>query len=224
MQLKHPYPGILQIGLSSFGGNQRWLTSTVLQRCGCGVVAALDLVRYLHLYRDGCASSFFVGIADSANLPCPVYDLCAKRMQRGYVPVLWPIGTDGLSLAAGVNRYFRRYQIPLHAVWGLSHRRLWERIEEMLQQDIPVVLSIGNNFPRIWRREKAALYRKAADDSLRETCRVRAHFVTVTALDGEWMQVSSWGSAYWIRRKEYEEFCRKQSSSPLCNILYITDK
>lgn len=224
IQLKNIYPGIGQRGHISYGGNQRWLESPVLQRCGCGVVAALDLVRYLHLYHPGCAASFFTGVENTPSLPRQVYDLCAVRMHKGYVPVLWPLGTNGLSLAAGMNRYFRRYNLPLRARWGLTHQQIWPHIEEMLRQDIPVILSIGNNFPRMWRREKAVLYQKTADESLRESCRVRAHFVTVTGIDAKWMQISSWGRLYWISRQEYEYFCRRQSNSMLCNILYITHK
>lgn len=224
IQLKNTYPGIGQRSHISYGGNQRWLESPVLQRCGCGVVAVLDFVRYLHLYHPGCATAFFTGIENTHSLPRQVYDLCAARMHKGYIPVLWPLGTNGISLAFGLNRYFRRYALPFRARWGLTHQQLWSHMVEMLRQDMPVILSIGNNFPRIWHREKAALYQKTVDETLRESCRVRAHFVTVTGIDEHWMQISSWGRQYWINRREYEEFCRRQSNSMLCNILYITHK
>ena len=79
--LQHPYPGVGREGAHSYGGNQRWLRDKAMQHCGCGVVAALDLVRYLHLYRDGFSTDFFVGVDDVSAVSRPLYDLCTQRME-----------------------------------------------------------------------------------------------------------------------------------------------
>ena len=100
--IKDPYPGIKLSSGSTLGGNQRVLKSKTLQHCGCGVIAALDLVRYLHLYHFSCKTSFFTGVADVAHLPLAVYDLCAMRMQRTFIPALYPIGTTVFSLPLGI--------------------------------------------------------------------------------------------------------------------------
>ena len=38
----------------SYGGSQRWLDSGALRQCGCGVIAAPDLLLYLRQQRTDC--------------------------------------------------------------------------------------------------------------------------------------------------------------------------
>jgi hypothetical protein len=45
--------------------------------------------------------------------------------------------------------------------------------------------------------------------------------VTVTGMDDEWLQIASWGKRYFIRRCEYMEYIRKNSSYFASNILHI---
>ena len=219
--LQHVYPAISDCGRLTFGGSQKLLHSTVLQRCGCGVVAALDLVRYLHLYRPGFRTDFFTGIADTAALPLPVYDLCAQRMCRTYVPVIYPVGATGFGLAAGLNRSFRRYDLPLHAHWGVAQTQLWQEIERQLADDLPVILSIGSRFPKIWESRGAALHRKKADATMEEAASVKSHYVTVVGCDEDWLCITSWGRKYYLEKKEFRRYCDKVSLSLLCNIVCI---
>ena len=51
--------------------------------------------------------------------------------------------------------------------------------------------------------------------------REESHYVTVTGLDDEWAQISSWGREYYINRREYDAFVRLHSASLFSNILYI---
>lgn len=224
IHLSHSYPGINRAGAVSLGGNQQWLQSTVLQRCGCGVIATLDLVRYLHLWREGCRTNFFAGVDDATALPLPVYDLCVQRMRKSYIPVLYPIGTTGFALASGLNRYFRRYGLPLHARWGVPQSALWARIEAQLAADLPVILSIGNRFPVFWEKSGAALHKKRRDDTLYEATRTKAHFVTVLGIDDEWLRITSWGREYYLSRKEFRRYCDQVSMSILCNIVWLTEE
>ena len=202
VSLQHTYPGIGREGAHSYGGNQRWLRDKTMQHCGCGVVAALDLVRYLHLYRDGFSADFFTGVDDSPAVSRSLYDLCAQRM-RSYIPVIYPVGTTGFGLASGLNRYFRRYDLPLQASWGLSAKKLWQEMETMLSDDLPVILSVGNRFPRVWSKEALCLYRRSSDGSIQEGARIHTHFFTVTGMDEQWLRVSSWGSEYYIKKEEF---------------------
>ena len=222
--LSNRYPGIRCPGGSSLGGNQRRLKSPVLQRCGCGVVAALDLVRYLHLWREGFRTDFFVGVENTSALPLPVYDLCIQRMRKSYVPVVYPVGTTGFALAAGLNRYFRRYHLPLRARWGVPQSALWSRIEAQLASDLPVILSIGNRFPAFWVKEGAVLCRKDREDTLHEEVRTKAHFVTVLGIDEEWLRITSWGREYYLSRAEFRRYCDQISLPILCNIVWLTEE
>jgi hypothetical protein len=213
------YPGIRQASRISFGGNQRQLKSEVLQHCGCGVVAALDLIRYLHLYHPDYRTDFFTGVEDASDLPEPVYDLCAQRM-RNFVPALYPIGTTGFSLAGGLNRYFRRYNVPLKASWGVSKDRIWQEIGTMLQKDLPVILSVGNQFPKFWQKKGAQLHRRSGDE-MRQSVHVHAHYVTVVGMDDEWLRISSWGQEYYLSKEEFLRYRNKESLNLLCNIVRL---
>lgn len=218
--LQHIYPGVSKGDGTSVGGSQTLLKSAVLQRCGCGVVAALDLVRYLHLYETGCRTDFFTGVEDVNTLPLPVYDLCAQRMRRTYVPVIYPIGTTGFSLAGGIDRYFRHYGLPWQAHWGVAKGVLWQEIGRMLSDDLPVILSVGNQLPRFWRRDGAALYRRVGDAKY-ASARIHAHYVTVLEMDEKWLKVASWGREYYLSKEEFLRYRDRESVNLLCNIVSI---
>lgn len=218
--LQHAYPGIVKNGRTSFGGSQRWLDSAALQHCGCGLVAVLDLVRYLHLYAGATCSGIFTGIDETPGLPQPLYNLCAQRMRCSYVPILYPIGTTGFSLAAGLNRCFREYKLPYAASWGVKKEALWQEIGVMLQQDLPVILSVGNRFPRFWKEGGVALCRPT-EGTMREVVQTHAHFVTVVGMDEKWLRVSSWGREYYLSREEFFRYRKEESLGFLCNIVLI---
>ena len=99
--------------------------------------------------------------------------------------------------------------------------KLWQRCEDMLRRDIPVIFSVGANFPKIWGRERLRLYTKLPDGTFRPSGSVRAHFMTATALDDTHIRVSSWGRMYYISRGEFDEYVKKHSGSIICNIVYI---
>lgn len=52
--LKGAYISVLRSGVLSYGGSQRWSDSAALRQCGCGVIAALDLLLYLRQQRTDC--------------------------------------------------------------------------------------------------------------------------------------------------------------------------
>lgn len=218
--LKGSYPGVICNGRISVGGSQSLLKNKVLEHCGCGVVAALDLVRYLHLNHPACRTSFFTGVSDDTGLSQPLYDLCIQRMHSGYIPVIYPVGTAGFSLAAGLNRYFRRYGLPLEARWGVAKEMLWQEIGRMLTDDLPVILSVGNSIPLLWRKDGVALYRRVGD-TMKQARHIHAHYVTVLGIDEKWLKVTSWGREYDLSKDEFLRYRNKESMNLLCNIVSI---
>ena len=218
--LRHEYPGICKDGVVSFGGNQRELDSRTLCHCGCGLVAALDLLRYFHLYDSAECSDIFSGIEKAHGLSLPLYRLCAQRMRRSYVPIVYPFGTTGVALAAGMNYCFQQNRLPYTASWGVGEAELWREIAAMLLQDLPVILSVGKGFPRFWEKRGVALSRRVGD-TMRESTRIRAHFVTVVGMDKDWLRVSSWGREYYLSKEEFLHYRSTESLRFLCNILLI---
>ena len=49
----------------------------------------------------------------------------------------------------------------------------------------------------------------------------KSHYITATGIDSEWLRISSWGTEYYINRKEYDEYIRKYSTAIVSNILML---
>ncbi|MGM9661862.1 MAG: hypothetical protein ACI3WR_02080 [Oscillospiraceae bacterium] len=220
MELQHPYPGVGKGEGVSYGGDQRRCGDGVMRRCGCGVVCAADLLLYLHRHHPGCRMAPFRSVPEEGPLTQQQYDALTRRLRRGYFPLVYPFGLNGLTLAAGLNLFFRRYGVPYTARWGAGRGRLWQAAGEMLAQDLPVILAVGPNLPRFWEKQSLRLYRGQTPPYV-PAGRVRAHFLTVTAMDGEWLRISSWGAAYHLRRAEFEDYVRRYSSGLVSDLLYL---
>lgn len=190
----------------SFGGNQRRAQKSITRRCGCGVIACTDLSLYVAGRRQ--------------PIPSDEYNTLAETMRRKYLPLLPRFGTNGWMLAWGMNRYFKKHGIRLRAGWGVRKGRLRRAMGEMLSRDIPVILSIGQNFPFIWRKNRLNLYR-LTDSGYAAVSSTKAHYVTITGMDDSWLHISSWGQKYYINWDEYVEYVERHSSWIISNILYI---
>jgi len=195
-ELKRPYPCVRTEGGVSYGGNQNWFPDENFRRCGCGVVACADTLLYLRDRRELTREEYFAYIASL----------------RRYFPLIPRRGIDGVRLALGMNVCLRRFALPLRARWSVSGGRFWGRLERMLADDLPAVIAIGPNFPKLWGKERLMLYRRTAEGEYHASEQTRAHFLTATGLDGEWMRVSSWGRELYIRRAEYDRYMRTQGA------------
>ena len=87
-----------------------------------------------------------------------------------------------------------------------------------------MILSVGPNFPAVWEKHKLKFYRKITDGNYRPAAATKAHYVTATALDAEWLRISSWGKEYYINREEYEAFVKAHSSYLFSNLVYLSKK
>ncbi len=237
--LSHPFPGVRRMERTSYGGDQGQLPAKRLQKYGCGVISATDLLYYLHLYRQDCGSFLFGGErtrrqdagntqARPANRPVSAepeaYNSWAGYLAARYFPVLPFLGLNGFMLVFGLNRYFRKNRIPLWAGWGVPSKKLWKRIEQMLSGDLPVILAIGPNFPFLWGRRKLALYTKDSGGACQKALETKAHYVTVTGAEDLWLEVSSWGKRYYINKEEYLEYVRRHSCFLTSNLVWLREK
>lgn len=217
--LRDPYPSIKKDAALSYGGNQNWLSDATAQKVGCGLVAAVDLLIYLHRYNGGSAGFFSKLPADP--IPADIYDYYAARLRKRYFPLASSFGLNAFLLALGMNRFFRANQIPYRARWGTPGKKIWGTVQSMLERDIPVILCIGINFPLPWGKEQLPLYTREKDGEYRRATATHAHYVTVTGMDGEWLRVSSWGGEYHIRRAEYDRYRKEHSCGLYSNILCL---
>ena len=138
-ELKQSFLEVTTENGTAFGGNQAWFGYKFMKKSGCGVISAANLLLYMKGKRHVTEEE---------------YVDFAKRIWRQYLPVIPGFGMNGLTLMAGLNRYFHKHEIPLKAFWGISGKKMLSRIDEMLRKDLPVILSVGPNFPMILGKEK----------------------------------------------------------------------
>ena len=220
IQIRHRYIAVSSGQRISFGGSQMLSDSRTMREVGCGVIAALDLLLYLCRFH-GCKCAFFADAAQDGVIDEREYDELAQRLSRRFFPLIPKLGVNGLMLAGGLNVFFLRYSLPFRASWGIGSGKLFEKIEAMLARDIPVILSVGPNFPLFWQKNELTFYAAAPDGAIRPACNIKAHYVTVTGIDGTWLKISSWGREYFIDREEYLSYIRRHSGSIVSNIVRI---
>ena len=206
--LKHPYVQVLRNGTLSYGGSQMWSENKTIRLCGCGPVAALDTLLYL------------TG-RNTQPIPFDEYDRKLSDLCRKYFPLIRPFGINGLFLAVGMNRLLRKYDLPYRAFWAISGGLFWKRVEDLLLQDVPVIFSVGPNFPAVWEKHRLTFYTRTPDGRCRPSSSAKSHYVCATGIDEEWLRISSWGHCYYIRRAEFTEYVRRHSASVVSNILML---
>lgn len=220
--LYEDYPSVSIGNTITYGGSQLRAEGSALQKVGCGVVAGLDLLLYLNRNTPGPACEFFRDLVpEHSPIPLDHYNTLLRRLMHRYLPLIPGHGINGLMLALGINRFFLKYRMPYTAFWGVAYAVFWQRIEEMLREDIPVILSIGPNFPLIWQKQGLELYFRTSDGIFHSGPATHAHYVTVTGMDEEWLQISSWGRKLYISRNEYLQYVRTHSARLVSNILYV---
>ncbi len=224
LSIRHPYIAVRMPAGVSYGGGQQFSSDAMVRRCGCGVIAATDLLLYVSRWHTPFMPDCFSELSAEEALPFSAYNICTLRMNRRYFPMIPYAGINGLMLMLGTQRFFREYSLPFTARWCVSREKLWERTEGMLRQDIPVILSAGQNLPFVWQNRRVSFYRKNADGSYYPSAGAKAHYFTVTGMDAEWLRISSWGRMYYLNRQEFEAYVRRYSASVVSNILLIERK
>ena len=222
--LQNPYISVEYAGRLSFGGDQMRCGDKVLRSCGCGVVAALDMLLYLNRWHSDVHIPEFANFCAASPLPQPAYEQALEMLRRAYFPLFYPFGMNGLALSLGMNLFFNRHALPYKARWSVPRAELWQRIGAMLERDLPVIMAVGPNFPRFWQKKGTNFFRLSPEGRYVPSVSVRAHFVTATRLDDEWVELSSWGSKYYMGREEFARYTKESSNSLLCSILYIEHK
>lgn len=220
--LRHEYISLERGGAGSYGGDQQWSADKTMNRCGCGVIAGLDLLLYMRRNVPGCGSIPFTSGASGQCIPDAVYFSYADRLRR-WLPLIPNRGINGVMLTAGLELFFLRWGVPYTIHWGVTSGRVFDAIADMLRQDLPVIVAVGPNFPRFWRDDKLRLYMRTAAGEYRAAGEVKAHYVVATGIDAQWIRISSWGREYFINRREYAEYGRTHSL-PLLNSIAVVKR
>ncbi|MCR5310980.1 MAG: hypothetical protein K6E32_06155 [Lachnospiraceae bacterium] len=210
---------------NAYGGAQHWFPKKRLQNSGCGVIACANIIAQTdtpskHARYATCPDPAAKEQGKAARtIDQDTYMRLARKMSF-YLPVIPGLGINGVVLAIGINLYFLFHGLPYIAFWGISRRRRDKRIRQMLSDNIPVCLSIGPNFPNIFGKHFVTLYRKQGGNYLPDT-NINAHYVSVTGIDDDWYEISSWGRRLYINKSEYDTYVKKHTGYLLSNILCV---
>lgn len=219
-KLSHPLPLVTaEKGLSLYGGNQSLLPKKSVQGAGCGVISGANVLSYLTRYH-GLSDGLFDRVSRSEPMPLQSYNDACMRLARGLLRPIPGFGINGIFLAMGLNLFFRRRQIPYRAKWCMRRAPMWDRMEQMLRDDLPVIFAVGPNWP-LWKKQDIKFYKKLPDGSFCVRYRIHAHFITVTGMSEHWLRISSWGKKLYINREEYEAYVREHSTPIFSNLLLL---
>ena len=218
----------------------------VIRKWGCGLIGLADLVQYLteRAAAGGPAGSGNAGRSDGPGKPDPAgesedsaaetvalngnaYLEYIRAFEEAYAGVYPRIGLNGLSMAAAFNRISEKKGWGLSASWGVREEELLPEIRRMLEEDLPVILSVG---PAAFSRgERGVRFYSRTGRPGGQL--VQDHYVTVTGLtetDGEAeLDAVSWGRPYRFRMKDYLDYRKRQLpllGAVSTNILRIRDR
>lgn len=207
--LKRDYVSVGDKVIQSFGGNQEWFEDERMKKFGCGLIGVADILWYMNFTK-----------AEGMTMSQEEYFLMTTGLRKKYFHLIPALGITGWGIARGMNRYFRKHKSSMRAHWGVKTKHLQTEIVSMLEKDIPVLLSVGPNWPKLWGRQGVSLYSKPG----RKYQEFFDHYVVVTSFDGKMLEVSSWGKRYFILFEEYLSYIRQYSCGLFSNILFIAQK
>ena len=204
--LSKQYILVQDSGTTSTGGNQEWLSDKTGKLYGCGLIAVTDLLHY---------------ITEESWKEKYKYLEFVQDLRKRYVRLFY-LGLTGWGVSRGLNRYFRSHHMQYQAKWSVPKSKLKNAIRNMLERDLPVILSVGPNWPRIWGKQGVPIYRKNARGELVKAQDIRAHYVTVIGMKDDVMKLISWGKVYYMRWDEYKAYLKNDSCGLFTNICYIS--
>lgn len=151
-----------------YGGSQMWFPSNhvfsqdnILHNYGCGTIATADLFLYLALQNNIYRSlETEVAFRGSTQIYSENYEAYIRMIHRQYTKTKRFLAVLGTRVASVINDYSDSYGFGIKASWKirLSYYDMLDLIEEMLLLDIPVILSIGPNTPKLWGKKGIPFY------------------------------------------------------------------
>lgn len=216
--LSHDFIEIESEGNISYGGSQNYYRTEREKKCGCGIVGAADVLLYMEAVKTG---EFRFSLEKFLKL--------SEELRKKYIPIIPGRGVNAFLLAKGFNRYFKKNSMAYKAYWKVTSFNKWEIVEQMLKNDIPVIIAIGNNFPFVWGKKGLNLYVRDLhytenEDVYKSEQTVNGHFVIITAIEKNCLTVSSWGRKYFINIDEFNKYVFRYSTHIYSNILVIEKK
>lgn len=265
IELSNPYYlPVIKDSRTHYGGSQMWFAKKsrfsedyILRTYGCGTIATADILLYLAIQNEALRTeltnavlqnridSLQQSITNKNTVDYESYDPYVRKINREYTHTRHIIAVLGPKVARAINSYSHKYNLGLKATWKwkLTYYDMLEIMEEMLSKDIPVIISIGPNWPNLWGKKGVAFYERREIDYYtpddRQTAKnkpyyyhtmeqaVNGHYVVVTGIIKDeitsriMLRISSWGKMYYINYEEYRDYIDTASSTWLSSLVQI---
>lgn len=257
IELSNPkYVSVIKDSSISYGGSQMWFPKTnwyskdyILHYYGCGTIATADMFLYLAMQNSDMQSVLTAAVLNASHqinyesytpYVLSIHDLYTKT--KRFIAVLGP------KVATAINSYSDLNNLNLEASWKwkLTYYDMYDMIADMLEHDIPVILSIGPNTPNLFGKKGIPFYEKKEIDYQENPedtnapkkdykpyyynvvhKEVNSHYITVTALIKDdvagriMLRISSWGKLYYINYEEYREYIENYSGTFTSSIVQV---
>lgn len=164
------YVPVIKDSAVYYGGSQMWFPKKrwfsrdyILHNYGCGTIATADLFLYLAIhnetYRNPLTEAVLQGTESAYYTD---YMEFVRKIDEYYTKTKRFVAVLGPYVATAINDYSRMFHLKYRAKWkwSLTYYDMLEAMEEMLYLDIPVILSIGPNTPRLWGKKGIPFYQQ----------------------------------------------------------------
>lgn len=257
IELSNPnYVQVIKDSYSSYGGNQMWFqgeskcsTDYVLRSYGCGTIAVSDIFLYLAMQNEAMQTSITSAVLQGRKtVKYDDYDLYVRKINKYYTHTRRIIAVLGPKIASAINSYSRDYGLGLKAAWRwkLTYYDMLDIMEEMLSMDIPIILSIGPNWPKLWGEKGVSFYELKEIDyhdantgtdnknkpyyyhAVKQA--VNSHYVAVTGIIKDdiagtiMLRISSWGKMYYLNYEEYRDYIDTVSNTWTSSLAHVQKK
>lgn len=257
IELSNPnYVPIVKESGISYGGSQMWFPKAdwyskdyIIHNYGCGTIATADMFLYLALQKEDLRNPITaLALTETGQINYLNYMDYVRTINDKFTKTRRFIAVLGPKVAAAINSYSNKNGLGLKASWKLklTYYDMYDIMEDMLDQDIPVILSIGPNTPKLWGKKGIPFYEKKEIHYQEETVQdnnktvnpkpyyykavyndINSHYVTVTGIIKDevasriMLCISSWGKKYYINYEEYRDYIENYSGTFTSSIVQV---
>lgn len=168
----------------SYGGNQMWTGSPLMQNCGCGIIAALDAVLRYEGISAISMDEYLKRFDDAARFIKPIV-LPGKREN----PKSFGVSTIGFK--RGIRKYAATRGVSIRAKGFIFDYE--EKAKKYLAMGVPVVALIAAPFNNV-----SIVNINGVGSN------IGFHWVTCTGIDDKYLEVSSWGGFHRIELSDLD--------------------
>lgn len=169
----------------SFGGNQMWISSPLMQSCGCGIIAGLDAILRYEGRSVLTMDEYLKMFDEAARFIKPIVLPGKKENPKTFGVSTWGFkrGMKKFAASRGVSIKLKGFIFDYE-----------EKVKKFLSLGVPVIALIAAPFNNVY-----IVNLNGAGSS------IGFHWVTCTGIDDKYLEVSSWGIEHRIELTDLDK-------------------